>query len=290
MKSFQKNKLTNKKAWILWLFVGITFTASQDLKSPSEAALKDEIAKLKKEVAQAIGRAKKTDSLMASEQKRFETMTLNNQKDLKMRTKEAQELKVKTENLASKISKEKQKKYAFQNKIDNLNAQGKGLVEALIAECLSFAKLIEKSLPWEREERIGRVSSLRRDLESGTASYEEGYSRLIAMYNEEIKKGDAISLLNKSITRNNGEVINAHLLKIGNQWLVYMGEEERRYGILERTIKENEIIYQWREELSFSERKAVRDAFDVKMAKKPPHLVSLPLSLSIYKTVAEGNR
>jgi hypothetical protein len=60
-------------------------------------------------------------------------------------------------------------------------------------------------------------------------------------------------------------------------------EENRHYGILERTGEGDGIKYSWREKLSFNEREAVRDALDVKFAKKPPKLVNLPLTLTTEK-------
>jgi len=76
-------------------------------------------------------------------------------------------------------------------------------------------------------------------------------------------------------------VVNAKVLKIGNQWMVYSDEEEKKFGVMTRTVKNGAIHYSWKEDLNFEERDAVRTALDIKSGKKPPGLVSLPLSLTI---------
>jgi len=104
---------------------------------------------------------------------------------------------------------------------------------------------------------------------------------LDALYSGEIKFGDEVAVFNKSVTRNNGEVINARILKIGNQWIAYSDEEGKKYGILERTQSEDGIQYRWREKFSFGERESIREALEVKTARKPPKLVTLPLTLTL---------
>jgi hypothetical protein len=119
-------------------------------------------------------------------------------------------------------------------------------------------------------------------LENLSATPEEGFARLRAIYTEEIRLGDEVQFSNRPITRNNGEIVNANVLRIGNQWIVYQDDAGLLFGVLSRKIgKDGTSEYKWKEDLSFEERQAVKAAIDVKLARKPPQIVNLPLSLSI---------
>ena len=97
---------------------------------------------------------------------------------------------------------------------------------------------------------------------------------------EETRFGDEVAIINSPLTRKNGELINAQILRIGNQWMVYSDENGTVYGALVRKNSAT-IAYEWNEDLTLAEREAVRLAIDVKLAKKPPQMVSLPISLSV---------
>jgi hypothetical protein len=98
---------------------------------------------------------------------------------------------------------------------------------------------------------------------------------------EEIKFGDEVAIINSPLTRKNGELINAQILRIGNQWMVYGDDNGTVYGALVRKMENGKISYEWNEDLNLQERSAVKFALDVKQAKKPPQMVTLPVSLSI---------
>ncbi|MFC1586281.1 DUF3450 family protein, partial [Fibrobacterota bacterium] len=155
--------------------------------------------------------------------------------------------------------------------------------------CEILEQAVKNSLPWDLEARLDRVRVLKRDLEAGNAGLEESFGRLNALYSEEIKFGDEVEFSERPVTRINGETVNARILKIGNQWMVYADEEDKKYGVLERALGEEGIQYKWRENLSFAEREAIRDALDVKNAKKPPKLVNLPITFTL-KAQAKGGK
>ena len=75
--------------------------------------------------------------------------------------------------------------------------------------------------------------------------------------------------------------MNASILRIGNQWMVYVDENGSVYGRLERKIENGNVVYEWNENLNLEERAAVKLAIEVKQAKKPPQIVNLPVSLSV---------
>ena len=120
-----------------------------------------------------------------------------------------------------------------------------------------------------------------KDFALWNASEEEAFSRLKSLIAEETKFGDEVAIINSPLTRKNGELINASILRIGNQWMVYSDDNGSVYGYLVRRIENGNVVYEWNEDLNLEERSAVKLAIDVKQAKKPPQVVKLPVSISV---------
>lgn len=234
-----------------------------------------DMAQARKDIQKADGELAKSDSLMRDEAARAAQSEDRQGKDRERREKENAALQARTAETQGKIDAERNAAARGQNAVDEIKARQKQLVALLAAWCDSVAARIDGGLPWDKEPRIDRVRALKKDLQAGTASPDEGFARLSAILKDEIKLGDEIAVFNKPVTRKSGEVVNAQVLKIGNLWLAYMDEDAKRFGILEKTEKG----WEWREDLGFSEQNRVREALEVKSAKRPPQLVTLDLGI-----------
>ncbi|MCL2261299.1 MAG: DUF3450 domain-containing protein [Fibromonadales bacterium] len=234
-------------------------------------------AALEAEIKRLDQRIKSTDSLAKEERKRSKVLQGRYQADIERRRGELDSLHANIRKQAAELQAMRNRQARAQSTSDNVKAYRNALSKILVEMCSDFENLVAQTLPWDRENRVARIQALRRDLESGSAEAEEGFSRLRALYVEEIRFGDEIVIVNRPITRRDGETINARILRIGNQWMVYQDDEALRFGVLQRN-------YEWKEDLSFDEKQAVKLAIDVKLARKPPQMVSLPLSLSISAT------
>jgi hypothetical protein len=84
--------------------------------------------------------------------------------------------------------------------------------------------------------------------------------------------------------------VNAQILKLGNQLLVYMDDEGKKFGILERRQSGGEVSYAWREDLEFAERNAVKLALAVKAGREPPQLVPLELALDLDSAAVSAGK
>ncbi|MDB5048302.1 MAG: hypothetical protein JWO30_1373 [Fibrobacteres bacterium] len=242
---------------------------------------RSEIVQAKKDAQKAEAELQKTDSLLKEENARAVQTEDRQAKDRERREKENAALQVRLQETQAKINAERSGLGRWQNSEDEIKARQKRLAMVLAGYCDSVAARIEAGPPWEREPRVDRVKSLKKDLEAGSATIEEGFARLNAVIKEEIKGGDEIALLNKPITRKNGDVVNAQVLKIGNQWLVYMDEEGKRFGILEKKPgSDGAPAWDWREDPGFAEKNRIKAALEVKSAKRPPQLVVLDLGLA----------
>lgn len=244
--------------------------------------LNGEITKLNKQIAV-------TDSMLKADDKRLKSLQERYKADVSRRKSEIETLNGKIKKVAAQLNEERGKQAQAKNRSENVKSKRKALLEALAVISKQLEQQISQTLPWERDARLDRARSLTRDIESGNASVEEAFSRLKALIAEETKFGDEVAFVNSPLTRKNGEMINAQILRIGNQWMVYGDENGTVYGSLVRRIStengENQITYEWNEDLDLEERAAVKFALDVKQAKKPPQMVTLPVSLSI---VGEG--
>lgn|GEM_PF-517279 len=250
------------------------------LESDIQKARAD-IAQAKKEVQKAEADSRKTDSLLREENARASQAAARFAKDRERREQENADLQARYQETQVKINAERSGIGRHQNSQDEIKARQGRMAMALAGYCDSLIRRVESGPPWEREGRIDRVKSLKADLESGSASVDEGFARLGAVIRDEIKSGDEIVLLNKPVTRKNGDVVNAQVLKIGNQWLVYVDEEGKRFGVLERKPAAGGGSWEWREDPSFAEQLRIKEAIEVKAAKRPPQLAVLDLGLAL---------
>ena len=245
----------------------------RDLKLEKEK-LNSEIQKLNRQIAS-------TDSMLKADDSRYKTLSQRYKADSERRRAEIDSLNSKIKAVAGELQTERNKQARAKNRSDNVAAKRKALRAELAGISKKLEAQVAETLPWERESRLDRVKSLTRDIESGNASEEEGFSRLKSLIAEETKFGDEVAIINSPLTRKNGELINASILRIGNQWMVYSDENGTVFGTLVRKVENGKVSYDWNEDLNLEERAAVRLAIDVKQAKKPPQIVNLPVSLSV---------
>lgn len=238
---------------------------------------RSEVEKSKKEVQKAEGELRRTDSLLRDENDRAAAAEQRAAQDRERREKENAALAARVQETQAKINQERSSLGRLQNDEDEIKARQKRLALLLAGYCDSLSRRIGSGLPWDNESRLDRVRGLEKDLEAGSATVDEGFARLNAILKEETKNGDEITLTSKPITLKNGELVNAQVLKLGNQWLVYMDEEGKRFGVLERKPGG---AWEWREDPGFEEKNRIKAAIEIKSAKRPPSLALLDLGIA----------
>lgn len=249
--------------------------AAQDAEGDAQRA-RAEIAKAKREIQRADAELRRTDSLMRDEASRAAQAEERQGKDRERREKEIAALQGRLQETQGKIGAEKAALARHQNGVDEIKSREGHIRKVLAGYCDSLAARVEAGLPWDNQARLDRIRALGRDLEAGTASPEEGVSRLAAILKEETKAGDEIAVFSRPVTRGDGAAVNAQILRLGNQWLAYMDEDGKLFGVMERQGGK----WAWREDLAFGEKNRVREAIEVKSAKRPPQLVVLDLGVS----------
>ena len=237
--------------------------------------------KLNSEIKTLNAKIAATDSMLRADVSRHKMLEQRYKADTERRNLEIDSLNAKIRKVASNLQQERNKQARAKNRSENVAARRRALRQELAKISKQLESQIAQTLPWEREKRLDRATSLTREIESGNVTEEEAFSRLKSLLNEEIKFGDEVVVVNSPLTRKNGEIVNAAILRIGNQWMVYVDENGASYGRLERKLESGKVAYEWNEELNLEERAAVKLAIDVKQAKKPPQIVNLPVSLSV---------
>lgn len=243
--------------------------------------LKMQKEKLNSEIQTLNTRIAATDSMLRADVSRHKLLEQRYKADSERRLAEIDSLNVKIRKVAASLQQERNKQARAKNRSENVAAKRRALRLELAKISKKLESQIAQTLPWERESRLDRVKSLTREIESGNATEEEAFSRLKSLLGEEIKFGDEVAIVNSPLTRKDGEIVNASILRIGNQWMVYVDENGSVYGRLERKIENGNVVYEWNENLNLEERAAVKLAIEVKQAKKPPQIVNLPVSLSV---------
>ena len=84
--------------------------------------------------------------------------------------------------MAEELRRERSKQAQAKGRADEIKARRKAISATLLDFCRKLEAQVENSLPWERKERLDRVKSLERDLETGNAGEEEAFSRLKSLF------------------------------------------------------------------------------------------------------------
>ena len=258
---------------VLLFTLGFAQTGDEAFDIPR---LKAEIAKVKRDIQKTESDLGRTDSLTREEAALAQRLEERNKKDKERRETEIAALTGKIQELQKQIQAEKSKAARADNGTDEIAARTKNYAAFLASWCDSLLLRVENCPPLEREPREERVRALKNDLLAGSASPEEGISRLASILKDEIRSGDEIAMLNRPLTLKSGEVINAQILKMGNQFALFSDEDGKRLGFLERTPEG----WGTREVDDFAERLALKKAIEVKGAKQPPQLVPLEVTVS----------
>lgn len=268
------------------LTVGLA--SAQTDPNDDAARLKSDVARLKKEIQRATADIRHADSLTREENQAAAQNLERWQRDRERRGKEIQDLNARLQVTRSKVAAEQSRMHGYTNGVEEIKAQEKSLTKIFSAYADSLLALLQAGPPWDLDMRRDRILSLKRDLEAGSASPEEAFGRLTAIFKEEIKSGDEVALLNRPLTRQNGEAVNAQILKLGNQALLYMDDEEKKFGLMERRIENGRAVYAWREDLTTGEKNAIKLALTVKAGREAPQLVPLNMVLSLDAAAADA--
>jgi hypothetical protein len=247
---------------------------AQQEPAPEAPALRTEVARLKREIQRADAELARDEQAAAARNR--ERLA----RDKERREKENAALEGRVRDARGRIASERARGEGYAGEAAEIQAREKSVLTLLALVTDSLAARVNGGMPWETAPRRDRILSLERDITAGATTPEEAFSRLAALLKEETKNGDEVSLASRPLTRQNGEVVNAQVLKIGNQAMVYVDDEGKKFGILEPRGTDSGMAWTWREDLNLSERSAVKRAVSVKAGREAPQLAPLVVPLA----------
>jgi hypothetical protein len=249
--------------------------------APREAAdLKADIARLKREIQRAEAEIRRTDSLARDEQATAARNRERLARDRERREKENAALEARVRETRQRTAAERARGDGYASEAGEIKAREKSVLAFLAMAADSLLARVDGGIPWDGQARRERILSLRRDIDADAATPDEAFARLAALLREEIKGGDEVTLSSRPLTRQNGEVVNAQILKIGNQAIVYADDEGKKFGVLEPGTSDSGSVWTWREDLDFSGRAAVKRAVAIKAGREAPQLAPLAMPLA----------
>lgn len=170
---------------------------------------------------------------------------------------------------------------SMQRKSKNIDLRVKALKESIsiIAEELKIQ--IENGFPASIKKRNSSLVLLIRDIKESAISLEEAMARLWVIMDNEDRFGSSIEVRKKEIILSSGVAISVNELRIGKQFLLYVSDNSKQYGVLKKFKVKGKDKFEWiTDGFDFATRTAIRDAIGVKTGKKPPQLISIPFFIS----------
>jgi hypothetical protein len=276
-------KISFKNSVVVCLVLaGLVFAQEASVKDTT--VLLQKLETLQQKIKMTQSKFGQTDSLMKFEAKAFAEREERLKNELVRRNNELSEASQRLKAVRLELNKEIRLENKYQGQERAYNLRLESLNKQILKEVIGLELLVQKSIPIDLDKRLERIVALRRDLEKKTSSPEEALSRVKALYSEEIRFGDEVSIKRTSINRKDGLLINVEMLRLGNVWAAYMDDEAKYFGVYNRISTPEGFSWDWNEELNFEERKSVRNAIEVRAARQAPQLVLIPLSTQSIKS------
>lgn len=152
----------------------------------------------------------------------------------------------------------------------------------------STVAFVQNDFPYNQEERLRSLKSLKELLEEGSISPEEGTDRLWGVWLSLLKLGGSVENWPGSLMSEQGE-LSGRYLRLGAVWMGFVSDDGRQLYLLSPA----DAGWRWRPLHDESElRAALRQALKVSEGKRAPALVLLPIDNSavLLPKTAGGER
>lgn len=163
----------------------------------------------------------------------------------------------------------------------------KNFNELVREKAVLLKRRILTGIPFEIEKRTAPLDLLARDIDQENIGPEEAFSRLWIILDAEQKFGMSCDAASAELTLPGGQLVQVKMIRAGHQFLAYQGVDSDQYGLIQIQQQGDSLAYTWQHGgLDFETRRLIKNAVQVKEGKRPPQLVTLPVSIRLEK---EGN-
>lgn len=222
-----------------------------------------------------IGEQLKTDKASVVGQKKISKLA-EESKDVLMKyrqtLKKIQNAKIYNNQLEKIINKQLLEMDSVAKQMGSIQETSKGIVPLMLRMVETMESFVSLDLPFLKEERAKRISSLKKLMDRADVSVSEKYRRILEAYQVENEYGRTIEAYRGSQERE-GNALTVDFLRIGRIALVYQTLDG---GV---TSVWNQKVGKW-QDLGSEYRKSIQEGLRMARKQSAPNLLKLP----IFKT------
>lgn len=180
------------------------------------------------------------------------------------------QLDVYAKQLAELIKSQQTEKASLQRQVNAVDDTQQAIMPLMLRMVDTLEEFIKLDVPFLPEERAGRVSKLRAELNNAESSVAAKYRRVLEAYQIEAEYGRTLETYRGELQF--GEVIRAvDFLRLGRVGLYYMGIDGEKLGFWNTRAKA------W-QPLDDSYRQAIRRGIQLAKQQIAPELLELPVA------------
>lgn len=189
--------------------------------------------------------------------------------DYRVTTQQLDRIKIYNDNLARLVQDQEEEKASIVRQLEEFGDVEQGIVPLMLEMIADLRTFIELDMPFQLQERIGRVTRLEDNMERSDLTVSEKYRQIMEAYKEETKFGRNIEAYSGSIDID-GVDTRVVFLRVGRILLAYQTADKSRTGYW------NKVTKRW-EELDPSYRRPITDGIAIAKKQAAPQLLSLPV-------------
>ena len=190
--------------------------------------------------------------------------------DYKDTIKEYENLKLYNDQLQRIINSQEEEIISILNQIDELDNININLIPIMLKMIDTLDKFVSLDIPFLKEERTERVTSLENIMDRGDISTSEKFRKVTEAYQIESDYGRTIEAYRSEVSFE-GEVFNADFLRVGRVSLAFVTSNGDKAGYW------NKSTGSW-EESSASVKRSTIDGLKIALKQAPPTLITIPLT------------
>lgn len=180
----------------------------------------------------------------------------------------------KLEKISSDYRQEKHKTAGLDNKLQNLKNEYSGFTGEIIERIDKMILLISDGIPFDIENRIASLLTLKSELSENIIGNYEALSRFLAFLDNEEKLSRTNGVWSEK-TVINGEIRELRCIRIG---MVTIAAEDNSGDGCYLLVKKDDG-YTWKSLDNYQDRLSVRNAIKIVEGRKPPEFISFPVSV-----------
>lgn len=253
-----------KISYILILFMGVALFAEDD---------KNYL--LRKKIQEAKQRIEQLNQLSTDTENRIKELSESHSSRIKKRNTDISELGAEISLLEKDLKNAKLQNRSLKNSVRNYELQFASYRDSIKKHMEDSRQSVKDGLPYSIEERSENISKLISETEFESITPEEIYNRYYNFLNRELATGMDSEVYSKG---------NIKYLRIGWILLCYSDDQGTEAGILVK--RKNK--WEWKTDIDFSMRKAIRDSIKMVEGKKAPDLMEFPVPLSLFREGAQS--